>query len=437
MAPDVDPFEMRLAAAGTGGVTVVNQGGHTDVLLDNPTHFTRVGVRLDWGGSVVFFGLVDNPASNVIDANDTGRELQLAIYDPDRMAQGCAHNASCATGPHPCATAITFLGWNPVQGGDECNHGSTATHRVLPDGMEVVVHPLQWNPDWAAPDCRTSACSAAGVPVDVTYVMQFRFLTQHVVHLSLEVQSQEVFDHAVTAQEFPTLYVAHGQGGPDLPLLLDADGTAITINVPANDGFFVRDFTSPRPWVTFQNADRTYGVGMAMDQGINAFQGWHGNGSTAPYFHNVRAFVPFGLRAGGVVRGGAYLALGSEGTVRTELDDVMSRRAPFGHVDVPAAGATTTVTAGAMVPVGGWVLDGDAVTAVELQVDGVVATTLTPNGDRPDVCQVYPGYAACPRAGFSGMLNTAGMTGCHRITVVARDVRGNTQVLGERLLLVR
>ena len=29
------------------------------------------------------------------------------------------------------------------------------------------MQPLQWNPDWDAPDCRQSACGPSGVPVGV------------------------------------------------------------------------------------------------------------------------------------------------------------------------------------------------------------------------------------------------------------------------------
>jgi len=66
-----------------------------------PRGFARhqhFGLRREWGGSIVFFGIARgygaglNP-TNAIDANDTGREVQVAFYDPDRLMQNCAWNA--------------------------------------------------------------------------------------------------------------------------------------------------------------------------------------------------------------------------------------------------------------------------------------------------------------------------------------------------------
>ena len=128
--------------------------------------------------------------------------------------------------------------------------------------------------------------------------MHYRYLSEHVVEIATQVSSQETISHPVTGQEWPTLYVSHGKNGPDLPVLLKADGQVVTIANPANDGFFFENFDSPAPWVSFQNTLRDYGVGLAMDQGTRQYQGWHGNGVTAPYFHNVRARLAFGLDAG-------------------------------------------------------------------------------------------------------------------------------------------
>lgn len=434
IAPDVDPWSVRLPSAGFGGTAVQLTGGHSDVFLKSasPADYTRIGVRLDWGGTVVFWGLSANAGSNTIDANDTGRELQIALYDPARIRQSCAWNASCLNTSATCGNSITFLGWDPVQGGDECNHGATATWSIVnQDTLRVTVTPVQWNPDWDAVDCRSTPCAATPRTASVRYVMDLRYVHSLVVELSLEVQSFETIDHGVTAQEFPTLYVSHGGAGPDLKTLLDAAGQAITIDQPANDGFFVKNFASPHPWVSFQNATKDYGVGLAMDQGVTSFQGWSGNGSTAPYFHNVRANLSFGLSHGAVVRGRAYLALGGFSTIDTTLTTLLSQRAPFGAVDSPTAGST----AHGLIPVSGWVLDSTPLTSVRLEVDGVLAATLPVDQARPDVCQVYPAWAACPTVGYTGSLPTAGLDACvHRLDVVAVDADGNRTVLGQRLI---
>lgn len=435
-AADVDPWAMRPKSAGFGGISTETTGTHQDVFLDSPTKYIRIGARLDWGGTVVFFGLAANAKSNVIDANDTGRELQLALYDPSRIRQGCAVTASCETSLGSCAASITYLGWDPVQGGDECGHGAPViSHGAVGDALELVIQPLQWNPDWNAPDCRTSACTATGLPVDVTYRMRLRFVREHVVEVDTEVASKETISHPSTGQEFPTLYVSNGaNGNPDLPQLLDAAGSAVTIATPANDGFYVANFTSPAPWVSWQNATKDYGVGIAMDQGITAWQGWRGDGSKAPYFHNVRAQIAFALAAGASVRGMSYLALGGFSTVQSELDAALKARGPFGHVDTPAADGTSAAT----LNVAGWALDNRAGTTIEVQVDGKPVGTASVDQARPDVCAVYPAYVGCPNAGFATSISTSGWGTCpHLVRVVAKDSDGNAQVLGERVVTAK
>jgi hypothetical protein len=434
-ASDVDAWAMRPPAAGFGGILEQTSGGHTDVFLKSPTDYIRVGARLDWGGTVVFFGLTTNPGSNVIDANDTGRELQIALYDPTRAMQNCAWNASCQSGGTACGNSITYLGWDPVQGGDECGHGATVvSHGQAGDALEVVVRPLQWNPDWNATDCRNSTCGASGVPVQVLFRMQFRFVREHVVEVMTEVVSEESISHPVTGQEFPTLYVAHNTSGTDLPLLLDSGGTTHPLSTPGNDGFYYDNFTSPAPWVTWQNSVQSYGVGIAHDQGLRAFQGWRGDGSTAPYFHNVRAQIAFGLPAGGSVRGLSYLALGSFATVKSEIEAALAARGPFGVVDAPAAGAVHH-HGGNPVTVAGWVLDTAHLASVAVQVDGATVATVPVDQARADVCAVYPAYDGCPTVGYSGSVPTSGLTACaHLLRVVAQDTDGNTRTLGERVI---
>lgn len=436
---DPDAWTMALPSIGAPTVRMVTTGSHRDVYLRGPGSVAEIAVRLDWGGTVVFFGQAGVAASNTIDANDTGRELQLAIYDPTRAFQGCAHNASCA-GTNPCGNSITFLGWNPVQGGDECNRGARVLRsELVGDRYVVAVRPLQWNPDWSAMDCRRSACGAAGTEVAVTYTLGFRFVHTNVVEVDMEVASEESFSHPPTEQEFPTLYVGNGaNGSTDLPLLLASDGTPVTIDQPANDGFTYRNFTSPAGWVTWQHAVRDYGIGLAMDHLGADFQAWAGSGSGAPYFHNVRPRQRFGLSAGGAVRGRALLALGSEVTVRALMTTLASRRAPFGVLDAPAGGTEVLAAADNTVRLAGWALDNAALDSVRVRLDGRDAATLARAVDRPDVCAVYPNYPGCTRVGFEGTVALGIPDGClHVLTVIARDRDGNETELGRRAVRSR
>jgi hypothetical protein len=439
-AADVDPWVMRAPSAGFGGIEQQKNGPHTDVFLKSPAGggqaagYVKVGARLDWGGTLVFYGLGADPASNVLDANDTGRELQIALYDPTRSRQPCAADASCQQSNASCGNSITFLGWDPVQGGDECGHGATVlSSGQSGDGLRLVVQPLQWNPDWDAPSCAQSACGASGRPVDVTFILDLRFVSTHVLEIATEVSSIEAIDHPVTGQEFPTLYVAHGQNGPDLPDLLDASGQPVALVNPGNDGFYYGNFDSPGPWVSWQNAQHAYGVAIGMDQGITKWQGWRGDGNTAPYFHNVRAQIAFGLGSGKAVRGISYLALGSFATVQQSLAEVLAKRPPFGVVDAPPAAVTTTYAPGAPIHVAGWALDTAHVASVRVEIDGALAATLPVGDARPDVCEVYPAYAGCPGVGYSGDVPTTNLSACpHLLRVIAIDADGNATTIGER-----
>ena len=438
--PQADPWSLRHPSAGFGGITTEKSGVHTDVFLKSPKGTARIGARLNWGGTVVFFGLSNDKNSNVIDANDTGRELQIALYDPTRRHQPCAGKGTCSGSTQKvCGASITYLGWNPVQGGDECGHGAAVrSHKRVGDALRLEIQPIQWNPDWDAPDCRKSACPKNGVPVAVTYTMELRFVSEHVVEVMTQVSSQEKISHPTTDQEWPTLYVSHGKGGPDLPLLIDAAAKTIAINTPANDNFFVQNFSSSRPWVAFQNTKKTYGVGLGMDQGLTGFQGWRGDGNNAPYFHNVRSVVRFGLNAGAVVRGISYLALGSYATVKADLEAVFRKRPPFGTLDVPAAGPVS-VKANTPISFSGWVLDSTPIAEVELHLDGKLLRKASVNGSRPDVCAVYPGYAGCAakKVGFSLPIALSGLDPkcAHRLEVFAKDSEGNRSLLGARKLI--
>ncbi len=433
--PDPDPWAMGLPDIAPPTFREVRTG-HTDQYLVGPGGVAEIGIRLNWGGTVVFFGMQGQPGSNTIDANDTGREVQVALYDPERMFQGCAHDASCQ-GTNPCGDSITFLGWDPVQGGDECGRGATATVRLDGARMIATLTPLQWNPDWAAPDCRRSGCSGAGDPVGVTYELGFRFVHSNVVELSMQLDSSEAIDHAATTQEFPTLYAAKGSPGTDLPVLLDPTGAEIIIDQLANDGFRTRTFQSPSPWVTWQHAARDYGVGLRHDNAVALFQAWSGDGSSAPYFHNVRAVQSFGIKAGGTVRGRAYLALGSFDTIGTLLEDLLMRRAPFGTLDSPASGAALSVGPNGSVPISGWVLDDGGSVVIRAVVDGSELATFPRGQARPDVCEVYPGYAECPNVGFAGTVTLPGLAPCgHSLELIAEDSNGNLSVIGRRTIEV-
>ena len=432
------PDDRALSTDVSGRLETTTRDGYTDTYLYDATDYIKVGVRQDWGGSIVFFGLSDGSAglngSNTIDANDTGREVQVALYDPDRIMQGCAWNASCATTPTTCPSSITYLGWNPVQGGNRCNNGSgvDATGAGAEGALEVLTTPLHWNPNWEATDCDSSGCSdgsLAWLRSEIQLAQSLRFVRTHVVELRYAVTETAGMAHGWTHQEMPTLYAANGQGGPDLWRLYLADGSQVTIDTPGNDGFFYENVTSPAPWVSLQNEGSDYGVGILYENGVTAFQGWQ---QRSLPFNNVRALFPFAVPAWTTVNARAYLLIGSYGTIASEAAAVMAQLAPFGVLDEPADGAHADGT------VRGWALDNRGVTSLRARIDEAVEQSLSYGASRPDVCASWPGYPACDAVGFSGVLDLEALedgSGCpHLVEILATDADGNERTIDRALV---
>ena len=439
-APVLDTSIPGESPAGRYEHTTVN--GFEDDYLFDQTDYLKIGVRREWGGSVVFFGMAGGSgpgtnSTNAIDANDTGREVQVAFYDPDRMMQNCAWNASCATTPTACEASITFLGWDPVQGGNRCNVGSgVEAVNVLADGaLRVETIPRFWNPTWDRSDCESAlGCTEPALRTragDVRVVQTMRFVATHIVQLDYKLLNLTDVGHAPTTQEMPTMYTANGNGGPDLWRLFDSTGAEVPIDTPGGgDGFFYENFDSPGGWVAMQNNDSTYGVGIYTENRLTGFQGWQ---LRALPFNNVRARFTFGIPAGGTVRARAYLLLGSFATIASQAAWLDAHLAPFGVLDGPADDASVS----GVVAVWGWALDNRGVTALEVLVDGVARGTLTYGASRPDVCSIWPGYPGCDSVGFAGSIDTSVLTSCaHLVEVRATDADGNARIIAARRVYV-
>jgi hypothetical protein len=100
-------------------------------------------------------------------------------------------------------------------------------------------------------------------------------------------------------------------------------------------------------------------------------------------------------------------------------------------IESPRSGA---VLSSGTITLSGWAIDntntvGTAISAVQVNVDGVPSGTATYGGARPDVCAVYAGRAGCPNVGYSYSLDTSKLTsGSHTLTVTATDTDSIPQV---------
>ena len=411
---------------------IVPNGAFTDhYLYSNSAGEFKIGVREQWGSSIIFLGFSNNQDSNVIDANDTGREVQIAIYDPDRITQNCAWNASCASTASQCAGGITYLGWNPVQGGNRCNNGSPTESISGSDGeMISSVVPYQWNPAWDRQDCESDICDDINYKFklsDMRYIQKLRWIGSNIVEVKMTIHNLTDIERRATLQEFPTLYVPYGAHGlQNYNVLLDSEGTQIAIDVPANDGFFKKDFDSAGGWTTLQNSAQNYGVGIYYENRLTEFQGWQKDG----VFNNVRSRIVFGLPASGTVNARAYLILGGFSTVKTLAEDLDKKIPPFGYLDAPKSDDEVT---GNTLNIGGWVLDNKGVSKIEVFIDGVSKGELSLNTSREDVCKVWPGYSMCPNAGYSGSVDISELSVCaHLLEIKATDTDSNERVVAKK-----
>ncbi len=434
--PDVGDAPLEHASGRTETVRV---GRFTDEYLYDASGTYKLGIRREWGGSVVFFGHSGSAPgtndTNTIDANDTGREVQVALYDPDRTVQGCSYNGSCAGSP-TCPVSIRYLGWNPVQGGNRCNIGSP-TEAVSTGAGSLIARtiPLQWNPDWAARECTSDSCGSSGAssrpPSDVRLTQTMRFISPRVAELRYTVENLVDTDHRATMQEMPTMYTSNGRRGQDLWRLMGPDGTQIPIDTPSGgDGFFYENFTASGPWVSLQNDDLSYGVAILYENGLREFQGWQKRDLP---FNNVRSRIVFGLPGRGVVHARAYLLVGSFATIQTEAAGLLARMPAFGVLDAPSDEVSTGETT-----LHGWALDNRGVVSVEARIDESVTVPLSFGMPRPDVCLVWPGYANCDNVGYSGSYDFGAPTECpHLVEIIATDSDGNRRTIAERLVTVR
>ena len=417
-------------------------GGFDDDYVYNQAGDRKLGIRRNWGGAIVFFGKhtgqVGQNVTNVIDGADTGREVQIALYDrPARTLQGCAYNSSCEKGPKPCPETMVFMGWNPVQGGNRCNSGSGYSDIAKADGaISLVSQMLQWNANWDRPDCQESCKSPATDKrlADVELTQRVRFVRPNVVELRYTVHNLASMAHDATVHEFPTLYAAFGRDGtPDLVRLFDSSAKEVTTGWQTDaNGFRWQNFSSPAGWASLQNAAADYGVALQYESGMSQFQAWD-KLEKPTKFNNFRGLYSFPIGAAASVSARSYLILGGIAEVAAETKWLDGHLPPFGSLDGPVADAKVS----GVVSVGGWAMDNKSVSSVQMSVDGGEPVPLSYGADRPDVCAVWPGYPACEKSkvGFQGKLDVSALSpgGCgHVIEIKAIDGDGNAKVIARR-----
>lgn len=126
--------------------------------------------------------------------------------------------------------------------------------------------------------------------------------------------------------------------------------------------------------------------------------------------------------AAGVLLAATLLA----GCGRSSREQDPSNELPFGHVDVPVAGAQVK----AQGPVAGWALDDRGIREIRVYVDGHIINTGHLTDQRPDVSKAFPQYARGSNLHGWALLMGFDAPGPHTVIVQAVDTDGATRDIG-------
>jgi hypothetical protein len=386
-------------------------------------------MRLDWGSSIVEISL---NGANFVNAWDTGREVQLSIWD--------------ASDIRPCSPEENDFwcgtGWSPTQGGDLHVHGSpTVEYRLRPDSIYIRSLALEWYPDnkGGGPD--------AAVPSDVQYEQwltpvkgQSRAFKVHsrITHLGDD-------HHRSAPQEMPAVYCNLGfdsfvSYAGTSPWTNDATSSLTWFNPDTGSG--AATGVATERWGACVDL---MGVGMTIYvphafPGVAGFR--HGDDPGAPgsgtNFFRFDTFFDTPARA--VIDSDFYILPGDFRMARSAIyelrhiatTDFVDPQLAF---DAPAQAEQVSGT----IEVAGWAWDSDDshggyVDSVSVLVDGQFVGSADRHRPRPDVAEAVPG--APHDTGFVLELDTtAYVNGPHSIRVVARDHGGNAVGVTHRVTI--
>jgi hypothetical protein len=382
-------------------------------------HTARIGLQTIWGGAIVE---VSMDGTNFVNAHDTGREVQPALYD------GAAQ--------YPSGPVTTFFGWDPVLGGDYYDHGSPVSSQVVaPDSLYTRAVPVQWFPDsfgggptMAVP---TDMLFEQMVTVDPIAPLAFK------VHFKLTHNGADTHYNAV--QEFPAVYVNSAYS-----TLAYYTGTspwtsgALTETVPPVNGSPLDSIQvyAPEYWAALVDAN---GQGLSVfapaqypSVVATSYPGSGGSGPQGDATVYMRPFASFSVAPRAVIESDVYLVPGDARAARAAIYALHAALAPADAVapivtvDTPVAGAPVS---GSSVNVAGWAFDNVAVQAVHVYVDGILAGTATLGIARPDVAAAFPNLAPVDCGWSFSFDSTRIASGNHALTVRVVDTSLNEALL--------
>lgn len=387
----------------------------TRLYLQNVTdHDTaRIAVETAWGGAIVEISL---DGANYVNAHDTGREVQVGLYDGD--ARYC------------CG----LMGWDPVLGGDEHDQGSPT--QIVTRGaasLYTSTQALEWHPD--------DKGGGPGHPVLSDVVIEQTILPvpghARAFKVHYKITHLGVDQHTNAKQEIPAVYAIASDDrfvwyAGAAPWTNDALSTTQwpALDSSAHGGPPLR-YASER-WAAHVNAQNE-GLAVYMPgqyPWVIGFTHAGPDGPTGDGTNYFSAFNPLTIGPGLVWEADVYVIAGDLTASRRVVYELHATLPatdvfpPIGAVNLPAEGATLSGIA----TVYGWALDDTQVVKVEVMIDGVVDGTATYGLARADVGTEFPNAPA--DVGFTYSLNSAKFAnGPHLISARATDGSGNVAIL--------
>ena len=399
----------------TGPVVKTSQQGTVLYLQSHANgHTARIGLDTAWGGAIVEVSL---DGINFVNAHDTGREVQPALYDA-----AAPYGAQC-----------TQYGWDPVLAGDFYDHGSqVSSQSAVAASLYTKTIPVQWCPDQFGGGPGMTAPSDMSFEQTVTLAPGAALAFQ--LHLKLTHTGTDT--HYNQSQEFPAVYVNSAY-----TTFVYYEGTS-----PWTNGAVSQAAAPISPAdVTAYTPEKWAALVDASNQGLTVFvpsvyPSWHalsfpqsgGSGPTGDATVYMTPMTIFTIAPGAVIEGDIYLVPGDASAARSVVYALHQQLtgpdivAPVGTVDVPVANATL---GGSGAQVAGWAFAATAVAAVTVYVDGTAKGTATLGTARPDVAAAYPNLAP-PNSGWTYALDTTPLSNStHVLEIRVTDTSGNEATL--------
>jgi hypothetical protein len=144
----------------------------------------RLGVDLDLGGAITYLSDA-NSDNNVVNSYDFGRQIQMSFY---------AGPVPFGVGDKQPKKHWSHIGWNPIQSGDDFQHGSRVIdYRQDGNSLYLKCVPLQWPLD--------------NVPAECTFECWIT-LAGHTAEVRgrLNNQRSDKTQYAARTQELPAVY---------------------------------------------------------------------------------------------------------------------------------------------------------------------------------------------------------------------------------------